>query len=282
MKFSLCTISFRHQLISFADMVDFARRHDFDGIELWGIHAQHLYDGDREKAEEQLRILTNHDMQVSMLSDYLDISSHQPFSKTLDKGKRLISLAKWLGVNRIRTFAGQKASAEVSASERTLYVKYLRELCELCGENGMELLLETHPNTLTDNLASTLTLLEEINHPAVAINLDFLHIWESGADPIDSFENLQPWVRHYHLKNIVSTEYLGVFQPNNVYSPSGSREGIVPLAYGAVDYSSILEVIAKTEYFASIEWFGPNPAKVLREEMRWLRQQVPAQSLSLL
>ena len=42
-------------------------------------------------------------------------------------------------------------------------------------------MLETHPNTLTDTLPSTIELLEEVNHPNLKINLDFLHIWESGA-----------------------------------------------------------------------------------------------------
>ena len=45
----------------------------------------------------------------------------------------------------------------------------------------MYVLLETHPNTLTDTLPSTIELLEEVNHPNLKINLDFLHIWESGA-----------------------------------------------------------------------------------------------------
>ena len=34
MKYSLCTISFRHQLISFTDIVQFAYENGFEGIEL--------------------------------------------------------------------------------------------------------------------------------------------------------------------------------------------------------------------------------------------------------
>ena len=78
----------------------------------------------------------------------------------------------------------------------------------------MYVLLETHPNTLTDTLPSTIELLEEVNHPNLKINLDFLHIWESGAYPIDSFHRLKPWTLHYHFKNISSADYLHVFEPN--------------------------------------------------------------------
>lgn len=54
MKYSLCTISFRHQLISFTDIVQFAYKNGFEGIELWGIHAQNLYTQEREVTEKQI------------------------------------------------------------------------------------------------------------------------------------------------------------------------------------------------------------------------------------
>ncbi|MFG0213069.1 sugar phosphate isomerase/epimerase family protein [Brevibacillus porteri] len=272
MKLSLCTITFRHQLISFAEIVRFAHRHHFDGIELWGTHAHDLYEHDRLEMEEQLRVLRDQGMSISMLSDYLDIATSSGFQRTLEKAKRLISLANWLHVKQIRTFAGQKASKEVGPEERARYVHHLYILCQMCQEHGIQLLVETHPNTLTDSMSSTLALLQEVNHPALKVNLDFLHVWESGADPIDSYEQLKPWVVHYHLKNISSSNHLPVFAPHNVYAPNGDREGMVPLGEGAVDYGPILEKIADTDYFGSIEWFGQNPKLVLAEEVEWLRK----------
>lgn len=38
MKISLCTISFRHQLIDLKDIAFWARDTGFQGIELWGVH----------------------------------------------------------------------------------------------------------------------------------------------------------------------------------------------------------------------------------------------------
>ncbi|WP_282103154.1 MULTISPECIES: DUF6005 family protein [unclassified Leisingera] len=40
MKISLCTISFRHQLIGLKDIAYWARDNGFKGIELWAIHAR--------------------------------------------------------------------------------------------------------------------------------------------------------------------------------------------------------------------------------------------------
>ncbi|WP_305455343.1 sugar phosphate isomerase/epimerase family protein [Bacillus mycoides] len=270
MKYSLCTISFRHQLISFTDIVQFAYENGFEGIELWGTHAQNLYMQERETTEREIDYLKDKNLEVTMISDYLDISLSADFQKTMEKCEQLVTLANWFNTNKIRTFAGQKGSEDSSEQERKEYVKRIRMICDLFAPHNMYILLETHPNTLTDTLPSTLKLLEEVNHPYLKINLDFLHIWESGADPVDSFHRLKPWIQHYHFKNISSAEYLHVFEPNNVYAAAGSRIGMVPLFEGIVNYDEIIREVRGTDHFASLEWFGHNAKDILKEEMKAL------------
>ncbi|MGV2524151.1 UNVERIFIED_CONTAM: sugar phosphate isomerase/epimerase, partial [Bacillus thuringiensis] len=256
MKYSLCTISFRHQLISFTDIVQFAYENGFEGIELWGTHAQNLYMQERETTERELNFLKDKNLEITMISDYLDISLSADFEKTIEKSEQLVVLANWFNTNKIRTFAGQKGSEDFSEQERKEYVKRIHKICDVFAQHNMYVLLETHPNTLTDTLPATIELLEEVNHPNLKINLDFLHIWESGADPIDSFHQLKPWTLHYHFKNISSANYLHVFEPNNVYAAAGSRIGMVPLFEGIVNYDEIIQEVRDTNLFASLEWFG--------------------------
>ncbi|EJV87914.1 sugar phosphate isomerase/epimerase family protein [Bacillus mycoides] len=270
MKYSLCTISFRHQLISFTDIVQFAYENGFEGIELWGTHAQNLYMQERETTEREIDYLKDKNLEVTMISDYLDISLLADFQKTMEKCEQLVTRANWFNTNKIRTFAGQKGSEDFSEQERKEYVERIRMICDLFAPHNMYILLETHPNTLTDTLPSTLKLLEEVNHPYLKINLDFLHIWESGADPVDSFHRLKPWIQHYHFKNISSAEYLHVFEPNNVYAAAGSRIGMVPLFEGIVNYDEIIREVRDTDHFASLEWFGHNAKDILKEEMKAL------------
>ncbi|PFO86539.1 sugar phosphate isomerase/epimerase family protein [Bacillus cereus] len=270
MKYSLCTISFRHQLISFTDIVQFAYENGFEGIELWGTHAQNLYIQERETTERELTFLKDKNLEITMISDYLDISLSADFEKTIEKSEQLVVLANWFNTNKIRTFAGQKRSKDFSEQERKEYVKRIRKICDVFAQHNMYVLLETHPNTLTDTLPSTIELLEEVNHPNLKINLDFLHIWESGADPIDSFHRLKPWTLHYHFKNISSADYLHVFEPNNVYAAAGSRIGMVPLFEGIVNYDEIIQEVRGTDLFASLEWFGHNAKEILKEEMKVL------------
>ncbi|HDW3057078.1 TPA: sugar phosphate isomerase/epimerase [Bacillus cereus] len=270
MKYSLCTISFRHQLISFTDIVQFAYENGFEGIELWGTHAQNLYMQERETTERELNFLKDKNLEITMISDYLDISLSADFEKTIEKSEQLVILANWFNTNKIRTFAGQKGSEDFSEQERKEYVKRIHKICDVFAQHNMYVLLETHPNTLTDTLPATIELLEEVNHPNLKINLDFLHIWESGADPIDSFHQLKPWTLHYHFKNISSANYLHVFEPNNVYAAAGSRIGMVPLFEGIVNYDEIIQEVRDTNLFASLEWFGHNSKEILKEEMKVL------------
>ena len=270
MKYSLCTISFRHQLISFTDIVQFAYENGFEGIELWGTHAQNLYMQEYETTERELNCLKDKTLEITMISDYLDISLSADFEKTIEKSEQLVVLANWFNTNKIRTSDGQKGSKDFSEQERKEYVKRIRKICDVFAQNNMYVLLETHPNTLTDTLPSTIELLEEVNHPNLKINLDFLHIWESGADPIDSFHRLKPWTLHYHFKNISSADYLHVFEPNNVYAAAGSRIGMVPLFEGIVNYDEIIQEVRNTDLFASLEWFGHNSKEILKEEMKVL------------
>lgn len=270
MKYSLCTISFRHQLISFTDIVQFAYENGFEGIELWGTHAQNLYMQERETTERELNFLKDKNLEITMISDYLDISLSADFEKTIEKSEQLVVLANWFNTNKIRTFAGQKGSEDFSEQERKEYVKRIHKICDVFAQHNMYVLLETHPNTLTDTLPATIELLEEVNHPNLKINLDFLHIWESGADPIDSFHQLKPWTLHYHFKNISSANYLHVFEPNNVYAAAGSRIGMVPLFEGIVNYDEVIQEVRDTNLFASLEWFGHNSKEILKEEMKVL------------
>lgn len=269
MKLSICTISFRHHLHSIDELARWAQEQHFQGIELWGIHAKHLADNSYYGKDW----LKSYGLETSMLSDYLPLEAS--ISDMMTETRKLSALAVRWGTNKIRTFVGKKGSAETSPEERAALVDRLRMLCEFVQSEGQLLLVETHPNTLTDNLPSTLQLLEETDHPALRVNFDVLHMWESGADPLSAVRELHPVVSHFHLKNIASRSQLNVFEPGNVYAAAGSREGMVPLFEGVVNYRAFLrEVLPIMEMEASLEWFGPNVKDVLEKDGSEVRKVV--------
>ncbi|MCT7654812.1 hypothetical protein MBH78_08670 [Oceanimonas sp. NS1] len=106
MELALCTISFRHHLVSLAELALWARNHGFSGIELWGAHARHLADQPQYNADW----LATFGLRVPMISDYLPTEG--PAAEWRRQTQALCHLARRWGAPRIRTFAGRKGSME--------------------------------------------------------------------------------------------------------------------------------------------------------------------------
>ncbi len=144
----------------------------------------------------------------------------------------------------------------------------MKGICRVLDSAGQRLLLEFHPNTATDTVEATIRLLQAINHPACRINFDVLHVIESKADPVEAYFRLASYVDHLHLKTVANVDQFSVFEPTNVFAASGSREGMVPLFEGIVDYHQFFEDVSGhlDHLTASLEWFGPDPDKRLKSD----------------
>ncbi|WP_404428079.1 sugar phosphate isomerase/epimerase family protein [Sutcliffiella horikoshii] len=266
MNLSLCTISFRHHLHSIKELAEWAQSNNFQGIELWGIHAKHLKDEPRYNRDW----LATYNLYTSMISDYLPL--HLSNRELLQSTRELSELGHRWGTNKLRTFAGQRASASMTREERHSVVAKLKLICQELERENQFLLLETHPNTLTDTVSSTIQLLEEVDHPTLRINFDVLHIWESGSDPLAALVKLKPFIMHFHLKNIISRDKLDVFSPHNVYAAAGSRDGMTPLFEGILDYDEFIKTaVSLAEVEASLEWFGGNVKEVLEKDAKQIK-----------
>ncbi|WP_020210180.1 sugar phosphate isomerase/epimerase family protein [Gilvimarinus chinensis] len=266
MHLSLCTISFRHHLISLPELATFAARSGLDGIELWAAHARHL----RDQPGLNGQWLKAMNLDVAMLSDYLPFQG--PLHTGQEKLTELCELAQHWGTRKLRIFAGQTASADASAEHYQQLVMRLQQYCQQAHSHGCELLLETHPDTFADTTQATLKLLGDVNHAALKVNLDVLHIWEAHEDPVKAWHLLSPYVHHLHFKNISRRELLPVFAPANVYSAAGDRSGLVPLFEGAYDYQEFINKLPRDRvHSASLEWFGPDPQWTIAHDTQKIR-----------
>lgn len=94
MNLSVCTITFRHQLISIAEIAKWSVANGFQGIELWGAHATNLED----QPEYGKEWLSSYALKTSMLSDYLPLFEGN--DALYFKVHRLCRLAKHWGGNQ--------------------------------------------------------------------------------------------------------------------------------------------------------------------------------------
>jgi 3-dehydroshikimate dehydratase len=282
-KYSVCTISFRHHLISLEYIASWAKAHNFDAIELWGVHAKNL----RQPLDFTPECLVEQGLSVSMVSDYLPLNGDKKIS--LESAKSLCKITRSWGAKKLRTFSGNKPSAEVSVEERAACTQRLREYCKIAEDHGIYLVVETHPNTLADTFESTMKLIEEVNHSALRLNFDVIHVWEMGSDPVFALNQFAPLIEHMHFKNITQRKLLNVFNPGNVYAPAGSRVGMTPLFNGEYKFEQFLAYLMKDSGMpwgnmdASLEWFGPDVFATLdhdRKELEKLESHFIQQSTS--
>lgn len=275
MNYNLCSISFRHEMVSFRDLIHFAYDKGFAGIELWGVHAEAISSRNRQETVRAVAELQDKGLNISMISHYVNLMAPGPqLAEVLGRWRQLIALSKLFRAEKIRIFAGNQPSASASAAERQLCAERLRLLAEIAYESGVYTVVEFHPNTYFDTLHSVHHLLQETDHPGLKVNVDFLHVWESNCDPIHALSVLKPWIAYFHLKNVKDRAQLSLFQPENVYSPSGDRDGLASLADGALDYERIIVHLLQENlsFPASLEWFGGQPANRLEAEIDWLKQ----------
>ncbi|MBM7840719.1 3-dehydroshikimate dehydratase [Alkalihalobacillus xiaoxiensis] len=265
MNVSICTISFRHSLQSIEQLAHWSAEHGFDGIELCGAHARNLH----SSPELNGQWLQSYGLSVPLISDYLPL--HQEWESIFPPLKSLITLAERWQTNKLRIFAGDLGSQQISSDQRNHLVKQLRRACHYAAEHGRQILVEIHPRTLCDSIPSTLQLFGEVNHPALKINFDVLHTWESGANINRAFTELRPFIEHLHLKNVHNRSDLDVFLPERVFQASASRKGMTSLFHGVIDYDAFLSEHDLTGLNASLEWFGAHPFEVLQEDNRKLR-----------
>lgn len=261
MKINACSVAFRHMNITAGFLAEYTREAGFDGLEIWAPHA-------RAFAADWARLPWR--PRVPMLAGYLPLGEDgfRP-----EEARALCALAQSWGAGRLRLFAGSAGSAGASPALRARIVADLRACAGLAQEHGLRVAVETHPGTLADTPAATRALLEAVGHPALGVNFDVLHVWEAGADPLAAYAGLAGDVLHFHLKTVTARDRLGVFAPANIHDPQGSRDGICPLFGGALDYAAILAGLPATGE-ASLEWFGPDPARHMRQDLALIRARI--------
>lgn len=82
----------------------------------------------------------------------------------------------------------------------------MSELADAATKRNITLLMETGQET-AENLKG---FLEEVNHPALAVNLDPANmvLYDKG-DPVAAVHTLAPWIKHVHVKDALRTKQPG-------------------------------------------------------------------------
>jgi 3-dehydroshikimate dehydratase len=150
----ICSVTLRSQGID--DVVRISSDAGLAGIE-WGTD---VHVSDSESAAHAKEATVAAGLSVLSLGSYYRCGAFEDFGRALD-------LATGLGAPRIRVWAGELGSAEANEDHWDAVVQDTRRIADLAAARGIAIAFEYHGNTLTDSPATTLDLLNRVNHPNV-------------------------------------------------------------------------------------------------------------------
>ena len=151
MKTSLTSVTFRKKSIE--EIVDLVAQAGIDAIE-WGGDV-HVPPTDPEAAAKAVKLCQEKGIAISAYGSYYRCDEEEDFAPVLEGALRL-------GTHVIRVWAGRLGSAVCPADTREKLNKKLAEAVAMAAEKGCIVATEYHPNTLTDDLDSTLQLLADV------------------------------------------------------------------------------------------------------------------------
>lgn len=151
----LCSVTFRG--LEVGRVVELAAVAGLECIE-WAGDA-HVPPGDTVAATRARELTEQAGLAVASYGSYLRFEG--PDEEFSTEAEAVIAAALILGAPRIRVWAGSAGSADTGARDRARIVSRLQAFTDRAAEHDLEVGLEFHGRTLTDEIGSTLRLLQE-------------------------------------------------------------------------------------------------------------------------
>ncbi|MGL4860316.1 MAG: sugar phosphate isomerase/epimerase family protein [Enterobacteriaceae bacterium] len=181
-------MNFTHGQFRPVDMIDFAWRHELDGL------AIHLLDGEErslsQMSDDQLRDVAAH-------ASKRGIPLHLEISSTLKADvDQVVHIARVMGVQHIRVYSRYEGTL---SQVMDIIRQDLRYLIELAERYDLYFYFEQHEELNSDEIA---TLLGEANHPRLSMLFDFGNMINACEQPMMALRRLAPFIRQVHMKGV--------------------------------------------------------------------------------
>ncbi|PVD49903.1 xylose isomerase [Terrimonas sp.] len=231
---------------SFDEILSFAARHGFSGIEFRGLHREidlsKAPDFSAANIRTSLQKLKQHKLRIINLgaSTALHYTNKAEREKNIDEAKRYIDLAQQLNCPYIRVFPNKLPKDDTRNAVIELIIDGLKTLGDYAKNTKVTVLMETHGDVVYT--ADLVRIMESVNHPKVALVWDIANMWTITKEPpAEVYPKLKPYIRHTHIKDATL---------------DGDKVNYVLLSKGQVPIFEAIDLLHKDGYkgFYSFEW----------------------------
>src|SRR5450631_1889758 len=186
---------------TFNQIMDFAARHDYTGLEIRGIeHEMDLPKCDIFSSENRMATM-------KMMEDkglrFVDLGSSCTLhfaeaterKKNLDEGRKFIDLAHNIHCPFIRVFPNNFPKDQEKNATMDLIAQGLLELADYAKGSNVSVLMETHGDLI--KTADLETVMQKANHPDTGLVWDVTNMWtEAKEPPAQVYQRLKKYIRH--------------------------------------------------------------------------------------
>lgn len=232
---------------TFPQIVAFAAKHGYQGLEIRGIQRQMDLPASpvfntAESRASTLALMKKNNLRIVGLgaSTNLHLPMGEERSKNLAEAKRFIDLAEQIHCPYVRVFPNNFPKEKENAETIELIVSGLAELADYAAQKNVMVLMETHGDVVwTKDLE---TIMQRVNRNHVGLIWDIANMWTVTKEPpAEVYAALKKYIRHTHIKDALLND---------------GKIAYTLLGRGDVPIFQAIDVLVQNGYagFYSFEW----------------------------
>lgn len=244
----------------------------FDGMELICQEGSAFStDADDATARLAARTAAEAGVPIVTLTPYAwDINSPDPAKAAADSAKlaRAIDLAALMGACHVRAYSGRAPADESGQSDAMSRAACaLREAGRRAAANGVTVVVENHPGTVTRTGVATRELLQRVDLPSVRALYDPANVLHDTDEPWETTLRVQSdFIAYVHVKD---------------YYMDGEKRHACDVGEGIVPWAGILPELCRGPYDGCLsfeyerKWYPedlPRPKEGMRKSVAFIKQ----------
>lgn len=236
-RVGVCSIAFKEHSVFHALRAIAAA--GADSVELWGQPPHLRYPVDERWCAELRRQADELGLTFCALGSYYRPGAHPVYDGHAVTRENQISAAQAIGAPIVRIWPGDDSHSATAPEVRERIYDEIRSFADAAQDAGLTVVLERHVGSLTEGWEAPLTVLAEVDDPAVSLNYQVVYpapCAELAALAVKDYERLLPHAGHAHLQNYVDTND----QPSRTL-----------IADGVVDYGGLGAAARACDYEGS-------------------------------
>jgi len=196
---AFCSLAFRNEPIE--DLVQPLAEIGYDAIEVFGGQVLNRSEDDLDRLRD---LAAQHGIGLLGVAPYFALTRGQTeYDETMQTAEKTVSIARRIGATKVRTFTdvGPDGLGLADATEKD-WDQAVRGLQAITAmDRDLQFVLETHPHTLAETVASVEQLIARVDAPNLKVNFQPIQPFvDYGINA--AFDRLRPHITHLHLHQI--------------------------------------------------------------------------------